>query len=207
MSPVRAHRAPPSAPSEPIELHSRAISDLAYIRQTMERAGEFTAVPGWGGVGMGALALAAAPIAAGQPTAELWLAVWLATAVAAIAVAVWSMGRKARRAGMPLLAGAGKKFALSFLPPAVAGAVLTLALYTAGAMEHVPGVWLLLYGAAVATAGTFSVRVVPVMGLCFMALGTVALFTPAAWGDAMLSAGFGGLQIAFGLAIARWHGG
>lgn len=204
MSPVRAHRAPPS---EPIELHSRAISDLAYIRQTMERAGEFTAVPGWGGVGMGVLALIAAPIAASQRGTETWLAVWLITAVLAVSLAIWSMARKARRAGLPLLAGAGKKFALSFLPPALAAAVLTVAFYAYGGVHHIPGSWLLLYGAAVATAGTSSVRIVPVMGLCFMLLGSVALFTPVAWGDTLLAVGFGGLQIGFGLAIARWHGG
>lgn len=192
---------------EPIELHTRAISDLAYIRQTMERAGEFTAVPGWGGVGMGALALVAAPVAAAQPSVELWLAVWLLTALAAAALALWSMARKARRAGLPLLGGAGRKFALSFLPPAAAGAVLTAALYTSGGASNIPGTWLLLYGAAVAAAGISSVRIVPVMGLCFMVLGTVALLAPLAPGDALLALGFGGLQIGFGLAIARWHGG
>jgi len=194
-------------PDEPIALHQRAISDLRYIRETMERAGEFTAVPGWGGVGMGVIALAGAFTAAQQPNSERWLAVWLAVAVLAIAVASWAMLRKASRAGIALLAGPGRKFALSFLPPVVAGAVLTIALYRVGTIELLAGVWLLLYGAAVATAGAFSVRIVPVMGLCFMAFGVVALFTPAAWNDVLLAAGFGGLQIGFGVAIARRHGG
>ena len=57
------------------------------------------------------------------------------------------------------------------------------------------------------SAGTFSVRVVPLMGIGFMALGAIALATPAAWGDAWLAAGFGGLHVAFGLVIARRHGG
>lgn len=194
-------------PEEPIALHQRAISDLRYIRETMERAGEFTAVPGWGGVGMGVLAVTAAFVGAQQPDTDRWLVVWLVTAVLAIAVASWSMVRKARRAGITLLAGPGRKFALSFLPPVVAGAALTIAMYHAGVMDLVPGVWLLLYGAAVATAGAFSVRIVPIMGLCFMVLGVAALFTPAAWNHGLLAAGFGGLQIGFGIAIARRHGG
>ena len=196
-----------STSPEPISLQHRAISDLHYIRRTMERAGSFTAVPGWGGVAMGAIALVAAPVAARQATAEAWLTTWLAAAGLAIAVALWSMVRKARRAGLALFDGPGRKFALSFLPPVCAGAALTFGLMRVGATAPIAGMWLLLYGAAVATAGTFSVRIVPVLGLCFMALGAAALFTPAAWSDAWLAAGFGGLHVGFGLAIARRHGG
>jgi hypothetical protein len=101
----------------------------------------------------------------------------------------------------------GRRFLLGFLPPALAGAVLTLALYASGAVSLIPGTWLLLYGAAVVTAGTFSVRIVPAMGVCFMLTGAVALVAPAAWADILLAAGFGGLQIVFGLLIARKHGG
>jgi hypothetical protein len=45
------------------------------------------------------------------------------------------------------------------------------------------------------------------MGLAFLAVGTVALFGPATWGDWCLAAGFGGLHIAFGTVIARRYGG
>lgn len=204
---MRIAPASQKASTEPIALHHRAMRDLRYIRQTMESAGAFTAVPGWGGVAMGGIALAAAPMANRQPDVERWLAVWLAAAVMASGTAAATMARKARRAGMPLLAGPGRKFALSFLPPVTAGATLTLALYLNGAAAAIPGTWLLLYGTAVATAGTFSVRIVPVMGFCFMALGAAALFSTPAWGDLWLAAGFGLLHIGFGTAIARRYGG
>lgn len=183
------------------------MDDLRFIRRTMERGAAFTAVPGWGGVGMGVTALLAAAIAATRPTPEGWLAIWLAEAGVAVGVGTWAMHRKARRAELPLLSGAGRKFALSFLPPAVAAALLTVALYRAGSFALLPGTWLALYGAAVVTGGAFSVKVVPVMGLCFMALGGLALLAPSAWGNSLLAAGFGGLHIAFGVHIARKHGG
>lgn len=173
----------------------------------MERGAAFTAVPGWGGVGMGVTGLVAAIVGATRSTPEGWLATWLAAAALGVGIGTWSMLRKARRAGLPLVSGSGRKFLLGFLPPALAGAILTLALYRTGATHLIPGVWLLLYGVAVATAGVFSVKVVPLMGSCFMALGVIALFAPAGWGDVLLGTGFGTLQILFGLHIARHHGG
>lgn len=183
------------------------MDNLRYIRETMESAAAFTAVPGWGAVAMGVTALAAAYLAGREATAGVWVRIWVLEAVLAAAVGGFTMFRKARAAGVPLLSGAGRKFALSLLPPLVTGAVLTVVLYDAGRPELLPGVWLLLYGTAVVAAGTFSVGIVPVMGLCFMVAGTVALLGPAAWGEPLLAAGFGGLHIAFGLVIARRYGG
>jgi len=72
---------------------------------------------------------------------------------------------------------------------------------------RLPGCWLLLYGAAVTSGGAFSVRLVPVMGLCFMLLGVSAFVFPESAGSLFMAAGFGGLQIGFGLIIARKYGG
>lgn len=197
-------RVPPRADAP--ALHVRAMDDLSFIRRTMERATEFTAVPGWGGVAMGVIALVAAGLAWSEPPRE-WLVTWLSASFAALAVGGWSMGRKARRAGTTVFSYSGRRFVLSYVPPILVGALLTVVLVRAGLHAALPGVWLLLYGTGVVTGGAFSVRVVPLMGICFMALGTVALFGPPAWGNWLMAAGFGGLQIVFGLIIARRYGG
>jgi hypothetical protein len=198
---LRAHQ------RKPIPIDARAADHLRYIRETMERAAEFTAVPGWGGVAMGVTALAAAFTAARQTSPRAWLAVWLVEAFVAVAIAAPAAATKAHRANSALFSGPGRKFALSFAPPIVVGGLLTFALYRAGALGVLPGVWLLLYGTAIVTGGAFSVRVVHVMGICLMALGAMALFSPAAWGDFFMAAGFGAVQIAFGIWIARHYGG
>jgi hypothetical protein len=191
----------------PRPLHDRALDNLRYIRQTMERAASFTAVPGWGLAVVGATALGAALLAARQPTPELWLATWLGEAVVALALGGTAMVRKAFAVHDPLLSGPGRRFGLSFLPPMVVGGLLTVALWRAGLWHALPGTWLLLYGAGFVTGGAFSVRIVPVMGLSFMLLGSVAVLGPAAWGNWWMAAGFGGLHLAFGTIIARRHGG
>jgi hypothetical protein len=198
--PVRRH-----ASERPPEV--RAAEHLRFIREVMERSGAFTGIPGRGSMMMGATALVAAGLAALQPTPGAWLAVWLAEAVLAVGIGGIALVRKARSLGVPLRSGAGRRYVLSLLPPMVAGALLTAALWLAGAVTLLPGLWLLLYGTGTITGGAFSVRLIPVMGVCFMALGTAALFAPFAWGNGLLAAGFGGLHLGFGWIIAKHYGG
>lgn len=198
----------PTPPGQPgPTLHARAMDNLSFIRSTMERATEFTAVPGWGGVAMGITALAATVLASGSATVNEWLAVWLTASVLAFAIGGWAMVLKARRGGTTVFSYSGRRFVLSYVPPLAVGALLTLVLVRAGLYGALPGTWLLLYGTGVVTGGAFSVRVVPIMGLCFMVLGAVALLAPPTWGEWLLAVGFGGLHILFGLIIARRYGG
>ena len=209
MAPVEPIR---RAPPEPIPLHTHAIDNLRYIRETMERAGSFTAVPGWGGVAMGLSAIAAAVVAQWQMSTRLLFATWLVEGALAIALGVLAMRQKARAAGLELWSAPTRKFLFSFVPPMLAGGLLTLALWRAGQPALIPGTWLLLYGTGVVTGGAFSVRIVPVMGACFLAGGTVAVLTALtlqtlAWQNLLLGLCFGGLHIVFGMMIARKYGG
>jgi len=203
ISPVASQ---PVSRNPPAALGDRALDNLSYIRETMERATAFTGVPGWGGVAMGVTALAAAALAARQATPRGWLGVWLAEAVVAFLIGAWSLGRKSLSVEGAGLTRPARRFLLSFAPPLLVGAALTVALWRAEAPALLPGTWLLLYGTGVVTGGAFSVRAVPLMGITLMLIGTVVLAWPA-WGNGGMALGFGAVQIGFGVFIARRHGG
>jgi hypothetical protein len=188
-------------------MHSRAMDNLRYIRETMERAGALTAVPGWGGFAMGVSALGAAIMASQQHTSGTWLLTWLIEGAFAFLLGAITLQRKAASLETAVMSTPARKFALSFTPAVVAAGLLTVVLYRSGMTDVIPGMWLLLYGAGVVSGGAFSIPVVPVMGFSFCILGAVALFCPFAWGNAFLAAGFGGLHIIFGFLIARRYGG
>ncbi|MCH7990866.1 MAG: hypothetical protein IIC35_00435 [Gemmatimonadetes bacterium] len=190
-----------------VALHDRAMDNLRYIRETMERSASFTHVSGVGGVVMGLVALTASVIAGRAESSTVWLMTWLGAAGLSLTVATLMMAAKSRAEGMTLLTGPGRKFTWNVIPPLAAGALLTLALVRIGSMDLLPGMWLLMYGTSVVTGGSYSVRPVPAMGAAFMLAGAAALVSPAAWGDAFMAAGFGGLHIAFGIVIWRKHGG
>jgi hypothetical protein len=191
----------------PTALHTHAAESLQYIRATMELASGFSAVPGWGGAVMGATALVAAPIAHQWQGSDRWLIIWLGEAAVAAIIGLAAIVDKARRSAVPLTGPAARKFTLAFVPAIVAGAGLTTVFARRGLIADLPGCWLLLYGAAVTSGGAFSVRAVPLVGICLMALGAAALAAPSSWGDAFMAAGFGALHLVFGIIIARRHGG
>lgn len=192
--------------ASPVEIHSHATRNLKIIRETMERAATFTAVPGWGGVLMGLVGLTAAGI--GHFVEEKdWLEVWFAAGMLSVLIGSAAVFEKARRSQTPLDAPGARKFLFAFAPPLLAGGIMTVALWLNEYRAVTPGVWLLMYGTAVMAGGAFSVRIVPIMGICFQVLGAAALFVPFVWGNALLGVGFGLLHIVFGFLIARRHGG
>lgn len=203
---VRPNLAPP-VPRDPASLQDHAIENLRFIRDTMERAGAFTAVSGGGQTVVGVIGLVSAVVAARQSQPAAWLTVWLSAAVVSVLISACAMWRKAKIVGMPLWSGPGRRFGLAFLPPLVVGGLLTVALYRAGQVQLLPAVWLLLFGTGVVGGGATSIPIVPVMGCAFMALGVAGLFVPYEWGDWLLGAGFGVLHVIFGIIIAVKYGG
>lgn len=196
----------PSPQVDPPALHVHAANDLRFIRQTMERSSRFTAVPGWGTIAMGATALLTAGLV-------MWFGpenpftFWTIEAVPAVAIGFVSMAYKARLVKDSLFSNSGGRFMLNLFVPIAAGVPLTFVLYQRGLEDLLPGLWLLLYGIGVVTGGAFSVRVVPIMGFCFMLTGIASIFAAPHWGNLFLATGFGLIHILFGSIIVWKHGG
>lgn len=207
MASLRPVREVSIEPNEPVNLSDRAIDNLRFIRETMERSTHFTAVPGYGGALMGGTAVAAAYIAAQQPHTRDWLIVWLTEAVLAFAIGLLAMWQKSKIAGESMFSAPARKFAFSFAPPLIAGIAVTLGLLRYGHYELMVPVWVVLYGTAIVTGGAFSVKIVPVMGWIFIAIGTAAFALPANYGNYIMGVSFGLTHIIFGAVIARRYGG
>jgi len=188
-------------------LQEHAAENLQFIRDTLAQAAPFTSLPGWGGVTIGLTAVVAAMVI-GPPGDDVsWLASWLIEAAIAVTIGAVTMGWKAKRREARFGDAAMRRFALAFLPSIAAGAVLTFVLAGHGFGTRLPGCWLLLYGSGITSGGALSVRVVPLMGSCFMALAAVAFVAPVEWGNIFMALGFGGIQMVFSFVIARNYGG
>lgn len=192
---------------EPVSLGDRALDNLQYIREAMERSTSFTAVPGYGGILMGVTALVAAYIANSQVFLRDWLFVWVTEAFLAAAIGFLAMWQKSKIGGQSLFSTPARKFAYSFVPPIIIGIALTFGLWRFDNYSVMAAMWMLCYGAAVIGGGAYSVRAVPVMGWGFIVLGAITLALPKGSGDEMMAASFGLLHIIFGAIIARRFGG
>jgi len=207
MAKLQAIKTESTTQNEPVALSERAMDNLRFIRETMERSTHFTAVPGYGGMLMGVTAIAAAYIAHTQIYRRDWLVTWLVEACLAFAIGLLAMWQKSKLADTSLLSVPAKKFAFGFTPALICGIAITLGLWRFEHYEVMAPVWILLYGAAVVTGGAFSVRVIPVMGWIFMAIGAIGFALPAAYGDILMGASFGLTHIVFGAIIAKRFGG
>lgn len=192
---------------QPINIGDRAIDNLKFIRETMERSTVFTSVPGYGGILMGATAIVAAYIANSQATIRNWLTAWLIEAVLAFFIGLLAMWQKTKLSKTSMFSTPAKKLLMNSLPPMLCGVFITLGLWRFGHFEVMIPVWILCYGAAVVCGGAFSVKAVPLMGWCFIALGAIAFFLPAGLGNTMMGLSFGVLHIIFGAIIGRKFGG
>jgi len=186
-----------------LTLEDSALDNLKYIRDTIECSRSFTCISGKGGVLMGLVGFAAAGMCSIPGLSAAWLWIWLGAALLGGLTGGVSIWLKARALGVDLSQGVARRYFYSLMPAFVAAAVLTAVLARTDGVEAIAGVWLLLYGTGVVSGGAFSIRPVPVMGLCFMVLGAITLLLPA-WSPIMLAAGFGGLHVVFGIVIARY---
>ncbi|MCC6143556.1 MAG: hypothetical protein IT368_07095 [Candidatus Hydrogenedentes bacterium] len=208
---------PQPEPTNIVPIQDRALENLSFIREAMDRSLPVTTLSGKATMLMGIVAIAGGTFATRVQLLDTWIYVWLAVAAVGATIGFAGLALKTRRQGRPVLAGAARRFGLSLFPPIIAGLVLTNALYEFNRAELMPGTWLLLYGTGVMTGGAFSTRLVPFMGVCFMLLGSAGLLPglpltePWFWHysgyDLLLLTGFGGFHLLFGLWIALRYDG
>jgi hypothetical protein len=201
----------PAQSEAPAAIESRALGTLAYIRASIESSSSMD-VPGMAGIVMGIIGVLAAVVVSLPFGAAHWLGIWVAAALIAFALGGALVARQAARRGQSRFLGPVRKFLLCLCPALFAGAVLTLVLATAGMVNDIPGMWLLLYGCAVLSASTVTIagiaRLICFMGTLFVALGLMTFALPAMAHTAMLGLGFGVLHIVFGILMGRsTHGG
>ena len=193
--------------NEPVNIGDRALDNLQFIRETMERSAAFTAIPGYGGMLMGVTAIGAAVIAHNQASIRGWLITWLIEAFLAFSIGMLAMWQKTKNSGDSLLSAPARKVAYGFAPPIIAAIILTALFYFKSLFALMPTIWLTLYGTAVVTGGAYSVRIVPIVGWIFVGLGFLSVFLPTSYGNWLMALGFGVLHIVFGLVVARRYGG
>jgi len=198
---------PVRRPTKSVAMHTHAMDNLRFIRSAMESSASFTSVPGLGGVAVGLTGVLAGVLAGLPALAGHWMTIWVVAAIVALVQGGLFMARKARGQGVRLSRGVARRFFFSVTPPLVAASVLTVILNDTAVEWVIPGLWLFLYGSGVISGGTYSVRPIPVMGVCFMVLGFVALSAPDSWANLLLTLGFGGLHIVFGIIIVRRYSG
>ena len=191
--------------SRPTRLADHAEENLRFIRSTMEQAGVFTGISGLGYLLTGLTAMITAWIAAPYAP-EMQANIWMVELLIATSVASTFTVLKTRRQGRSIRLATTRKLLGAFLPAMIAGGLLTLAGYVHTFHSLLPGIWLTLYGAAVMTAGAWSVRVLPLMGALFMVIGSLALLLPDL-GNTLRGIGFGCLHCVFGFIIWRRYGG
>ncbi len=175
---MKANTKPKPLENDTPSLHGRAMDNLEFIRDAMQRSTEFTAVPGYGGVLMGITAVGAAVIASLQPNYRLWLITWLVEAILAFCIGLLAMWQKSKSVATPLTSLPARKFAKGFAPPLIAGVILTALLYFEGYFKNLPIVWLTLYGTSVVTGGAYSIKIVPLMGWLFIGMGALTMSYP-----------------------------
>lgn len=207
MGKVQAIRRQDEQSNQPINIGDRAFDNLKFIRETMERSAVFTSVPGYGGMLMGVTAIGASVFASQSANYRQWLIIWLTEALLAFAVGFLTLWQKSKTANASLTSAPARKFALCLVPPLVAGVILSALFYRLDLFEYLPIVWLTLYGTAVVCGGVSSVKIVPIAGWSFIALGLISVFLPRGYGDLMMGLGFGALHIIFGFIVARKYGG
>jgi hypothetical protein len=187
----------------------QAEDQVALIRSVIERTTRFTGLPGAACLVAGGLALAGAGVSAalgadfaGRRHGVL-AATWGATALlSAIDVVVLSV-LAARRRGHPAWSALARRVVVATLPGLYVGAALTEFARRSGRIDALPALWCLSYGASLLGLGLYAGWKANVVGVLFLAAGTLALVGVLPGGNLLMAIAFGGLHVLLGLLILK----
>ncbi|MCX6343665.1 MAG: hypothetical protein NT018_01160 [Armatimonadetes bacterium] len=200
---------------------SQAEEDIQIIREVMERSARYTHFSGLSGVLSGILALIGCAITywVNFNISELqqnnWYALtWSSVLIAAIAEDLMLAQRNAQKNGGSIWVPATYQVMKAIFPGVFVAFVISLTAMLEGALDAIPGVWALGYGAALCAAGMFTVKEVWVYGIIQLITGSASLLVlsqPAIIpreivpiiSFSQLALSFGIYQIVFGLWMTR----
>ncbi len=183
------------------------LGQLETIRSLMERARAYRHPPAIVGVIAGLAANAAGfftdrRLLPGDAESRNVVALaWGAAFLVAFVALVVFTSRAARREGIAFWSPLARDVVHALWPPLLVGVALTPSLAHANRYDLVAALWLLCYGAGGVAAGSFARPIVRALGVAFLAAGLLEL--AFAWPPGLvLAAGFGGLHLAYALAVA-----
>ncbi len=199
----------------------KAAAELKIIRQLMERPIRYSAMSGLSGVLAGAAALAGLALdwhisRTRSEVEAFWfnLVVWGCVFLAAFASATLLTHLRERRQHVPFWTQMKWRILRTILPPFVGGAGLTAIIalrWYAGIGPNqwglIPAIWMLFYGVACWQVAEFSIVELRLMSVAFIVLGLLSagFFQNSPY--VMLGVSFGGVHVAYGIAVWARYGG
>ncbi len=182
----------------------RALGEISSIRRQMARATEFR---GYGAATLASTAALAMAAAGAQavwlPDAAdhvaVYLGIWMTTAVLSCALIAVQTVNRAQRVHSGMADEMIRMAVEQFLPAAIAGALLTVALMRSGpaGLWVLPGLWQVIFSLGVFSSCRFLPRPMLAAGLWYLATGLicVALGDARAYSPLAMGIPFGGGQL------------
>lgn len=188
--------------------HTNIQSELASIRNLMERSTKFLSLSGLSGVLAGIYALIGGSIVYNvlevgdqelpAPDFKLIITIALFVLLLSITTGFVLTSRQAKKNGEALLNPVSKRFVVSMAIPLMTGGAFILILLMQGYFHLIAASCLIFYGLSLIAAGEYSFSAVKWLGAFDIIIGLLAALFPA-YGLLLWMFGFGVLHIVYGI--------
>jgi putative flippase GtrA len=185
---------------------NQAERTLEVIRMLMERGTRYTHVCGSSGIAAGLITFAGCAVLTWghlpYDYATSFVTTFAVVFVASFLANLYFTFQMARQNHEPFWSRPARSVALAFLPNFVAGVVLSVVMCREGRLDLLPGIWMLLYGCGALATSFFAPLSILVLGIAFTVAGILALLFFPGHEVMMMGMSFGGLHLAYGLAVS-----